>query len=178
MRCAAFCKLTDRFLFNPFWSALLLFGLSALALGGAYFSQFVLGMLPCSLCLLQRIPHSLIVVTSLIALFLERRGKAKPAAFMIFLCGLFALSGAAIASYHVGVEQHWWTSFLEACAADFSSGDLLATIEKTAAVRCDVVPWSLFGISMAGYNALLSAGMAVYAVAASILITRRTNGLS
>ncbi len=177
MRCAAFCKITDRVFYTPFWAGLLLGGLSALALGGAYFSQYVLGMAPCSLCLLQRIPHAAIVVVGLAAVFLARRGRVKPAALMIFLSAPIALTGAAIAGYHVGVEQHWWTSFLEACAADLTSDNLLAKIEQTAAVRCDVVPWSLFGVSMAGYNALLSVGMSGYAVIASILMTRRANGL-
>lgn len=177
MRCEIFGKMMTGVFYNPLWSGLFLFGLSTLALGGAYFSQYVLGTAPCSLCLLQRIPHAVIITSGLIAFFMARKGRTKPAALMIFLSGLAALAGAAIAGYHVGVEHHWWASFLEACSADLSSENLLARIENAAAVRCDAVPLSLFGVSMAGYNALLSAGMFVYALIASILITRRANGL-
>lgn len=177
MRCVTSCKILDKIFHNAFWSGLLLAVLSATALAGAYFSQYVLGLAPCPLCLYQRIPHAVIIVSGLLAVFLARKGKTKPAAFIIFLISLIALTGSGIAGYHVGVEQHWWVSFLEACTANLPSGDLLKAIEQTAAVRCDVVPLSVFGISMAGYNALLSAGMFAYALIASILITRRANGL-
>jgi disulfide bond formation protein DsbB len=173
MRCAASCKRLDYIFHNASWTGLFLAALSAAALAGAYFSQYVLGLAPCPLCLYQRIPHAVIIILGFGALFLARRHRVKPAAFVIFLSGLAALTGAVIASYHVGVEHHWWASFLEACTADLSQGDLLEKIQQTAAVRCDTVAWSLFGISMAGYNALLSFGMIVYALIASILITRR-----
>lgn len=176
MSCATFCKIMDLFLRDARYAAAAMAGLSAVALGGAYFSQYVLGMAPCILCLYQRIPHALIILLGLGAFFLARRGQAKRASFALFIAALVALAGALLAGYHTGVEQHWWVSHFEGCAADLSGGDLMKQIESSMAVRCDTVPWSLFGISMAGYNALLSAGMAGYAALSSILITRRANG--
>lgn len=177
MRCAILSRIQDSIFHNAQCAGLFLAACSAAALAGAYFSQYVLGLAPCPLCLYQRIPHAILIALGLMAVFLARKGQVKPAAFVIFLSSLIALGGAAIAAYHVGVEHHWWVSFLEACTADLSPDNLLKTIEKTAAVRCDVVPLSVFGISMAGYNALLSAAMFAYALIASILITRRANGL-
>lgn len=178
MRCNHFCKITELFLHDARFAALLLAGLSLAALAGAYFFQYVVGLAPCSLCLLQRIPHALIAALGLAAFVLARKGKVKPAALLIFLAGVTALGESALAGYHAGVEQHWWVSFLEACTVPVDTGavNLLQRLEQTAAVRCDEIPWSLFGVSMAGYNAILSLGMGVYGILAAVLITRRSNG--
>lgn len=161
--------------------ALLTIGISAAALAGAYFFQYVVGLQPCILCLYQRVPHGLIVILGVFALFLARKPSGqKQAAFVILLISLLYFIGTGLGFYHAGVEQHWWVSFLEACSNPMiSSGtqDLLSQIENAKSVRCDSVPWQMFGISMAGYNGLLSGLMAVYTAAAAIFITRRANGL-
>ncbi|MDB5491834.1 MAG: disulfide bond formation DsbB family protein [Micavibrio sp.] len=161
-------------------ASLTIVAVSAAALAGAYFFQFVIGLQPCMLCLYQRAPHALEILLGLGAFLLARKGKAKQAAFVILLCAVVYFAEAVIAFYHAGVEQHWWVSFLEACSNPMLSNnpaDLLSVIEKAESVRCDAVPWSLLGISMAGYNALLSLGMFAYTMAAALLITRRANGL-
>jgi disulfide bond formation protein DsbB len=79
-------------------------------------------------------------------------------------------ASAGLAGYHVGVEQHWWES--PACAAGgdigaLSAQELLAQIRGAPIVRCDEVAWSLFGLSMAAWNALASLGLgALFAAAA------------
>jgi disulfide bond formation protein DsbB len=94
----------------------------------------------------------------------------------MILAGLAALAGAGIALYHVGVEQQWWPG-TSGCGAGALSGaagldSLREQIESAPIVRCSDVPWSLFGISMAGYNALLSAALALFAFAAGKAISR------
>ena len=176
MRCALLCKIMELFLTRPRATGLLVACISLSALAGAYFFQYVVGLAPCPLCLYQRIPHAMIVVLGLIISALSKRPKA--AALVILLVSFTYMAEATLAFYHAGVEQHWWRSFLEACTmqVDGTSNNLLQQIEQTKAVRCDTIPWQMFGISMAGYNATLSAIMATYTLIASIMITRRSNG--
>lgn len=154
--------------------------LAIVSLGSAFTAQYGFGLEPCSLCLLQRWPYGVIAVLAIAALIAARARHLSIVALLVLLCALSLLVGGIIAAYHVGVEQHWWVSFLEGCAVNLNSAsplDLLKQIESTAAVRCDQIPWSLFGISMAGYNALLSLGAAPVTALSALLIIRRRNGL-
>lgn len=159
-----------------------IFLVSVTALAAALTAQFAFGLDPCPLCLYQRVPYvlaALFAVGGLAAAHAPERLKIS--AFLVFLCGLCFLAGGVIAFYHAGVEQHWWTSFLEGCAVNFALDDpkgLMALIEAKPAVRCDEIPWAdpVLGLSMAAYNAMASAGLAAGSVAASILIARKANG--
>lgn len=130
--------------------------LGIIALGSAYGFQYLGGLQPCALCLYQRWPWWAAIALGAAALFL--RGRA-----MGLVLGLLAsavvLGGAGIAAFHVGVEQHWWPG-LASCGgvsdAPMTLEALKRQIMSAPVVRCDEIPWSLFGISMAGYNALLS----------------------
>ncbi len=144
----------------------LLLGVSAAILAAAFASQYIGGLEPCVLCLYQRVPYGAVIALSGLGLGLS--GLAPPPKGVIVslagLCAVAFLINAGIATFHVGVEQHWWQG-TEACGA---AGTTARTIEELRAqilaapvVRCDVVPWSLFGISMAGYNVLASLGLAV-----------------
>ena len=147
------------------------------ALGAALVSQYGFGLNPCPLCIYQRWPYGIIMVLSALGLLLGLKHKDKAVAALVFACGAMFLAGGLIAAYHTGVEQHWWTSFLEGCAVDFSAAkDLLKQIESASAARCDEIPWSLFGISMAGYNALISLIAAPVVCVCALLIVRRANG--
>lgn len=137
-------------------------GASAATLAVAYAFQYVGGLAPCALCLYQRIPYGVVIVlaaaTVIFAGLLGRRGVAAAA----LASALVFLAGAAIAGFHVGVEQHWWEG-LSACGsggADLSIEELKAQILAAPVVRCDEVLWSLLGISMAGYNFLASLAFA------------------
>ena len=123
---------------------------------GAFAFQYLGGLAPCHLCLLQRWPHAIAVLLGLVILAWPRRGLAV-------LAALVMLVGAGIAVYHVGVEQAWWagpTSCTAPEPAAQSSGELLDQILQTPVVLCDQVAWSLWGVSMAGWNAILSLGLA------------------
>lgn len=144
---------------------------SAVVLGAALLSQYWGGLAPCELCLLQRWPWSAAIAISLVALFAGSRAALPWVALVLALA--FA-TGVAFAFYHIGVEQHWFAG-PSACTA--SSGGA-ATIEDvrrqilgTAPVLCDRVQWSLFGVSLAGWNLLASLVMA--AVCAAVFARTR-----
>jgi disulfide bond formation protein DsbB len=129
---------------------------SAATLGAGFFFQHVIGLVPCELCIWQRWPHVAAVVLGGLALALGRR-------LALALAAAALVAGAGIAAYHVGVEQHWWQGPTTCGAPDFGTltpQQMLEALRAAPIVRCDEIPWSLFGISMAGYNALLSAGLA------------------
>lgn len=134
------------------WYAALAGAGSAALLIGAFAFQYVGGLAPCHLCLLQRWPHGVAVALALVFLVMPRR-------FLALLGALAVAVGAGIAVYHVGVEQAWWagpTSCTAPSAGAMSASDLMNQILTTPVVLCDQVAWSLWGISMAGWNAILS----------------------
>lgn len=128
-------------------------------LGGAYIAQYGFGLPPCEMCWWQRYPLFAAVVLAALA-FLRPPGRVLTALAAVAI----AISGA-IGAFHAGVEYGWWEG-LTACAADApaSGGDPLEAIINAPLVRCDVAPWSLFGISLAGWNFLI-AGASVVAIA-------------
>ena len=121
---------------------------------GAFAFQYIGGMVPCVLCLYQRWPHAAAVLIGLMGLKIG--GRVLP-----LLGALAAATSAAIGVFHVGVEQRWWEG-LATCTVDTLSGvsgaDLLNTdLTVGAPVRCDAIPWEMFGVSMAGWNVIVSA---------------------
>ena len=129
----------------------------ALVLGALGF-QHLGGMAPCQMCYWQRWPHYAAAALGGLALLLagDRRPVLLAAAVIIALC---LLTSAGIGVYHVGVEQKLWAGPGGCTAADVTGSfdDIMKQIIATPVVRCDEIPWSLFGISMAGYNVLISA---------------------
>jgi disulfide bond formation protein DsbB len=129
---------------------------SLLLLLGALAFQYFGGLAPCHLCILQRWPHGIAVALGLLVLVWPRRGLA-------LLAGLVVLVGAGIGLYHVGVENGWWqgpTTCTAPAPGNVAPGELLDQILATPVVLCDQVAWSMLGISMAGWNAILSLGLA------------------
>ena len=86
---------------------------------------------------------------------------------IVVLAALSIGISGAIGAFHAGVEYGWWQGLTQ-CAQppSASGGDFMKQIMNAPLIRCDVAPWSLFGISLAGYNAILSLGgmMAIFAV--------------
>ena len=123
----------------------------ALLLGGALVSQYGFGLYPCEMCMWQRYPHYAALGLALLASF------AGPKRMWTLLAALAILVSGAIGAFHAGVEYHWWEG-ITGCAltADTSAGDALDAIMNAPLVRCDEAPWSLFGISLAGWNFLVS----------------------
>jgi disulfide bond formation protein DsbB len=131
--------------------------LPAALLGGAMAFQYVGGLVPCELCHWQRWPHGAAIVVALAAFVLP----PKPARAAVVIAALLAMVSGAIGVYHWGVEQHIFQGLTQ-CTAAATGGnaeDVLKDIfATTKIVRCDQPQWSLFGISMAGWNAILSLG--------------------
>lgn len=142
----------------------LILAASAATLTGAFLFQYVGGLAPCVLCIYQRYPYGVTIALAAAALFLAD-GRARGA--LLLLCGVAFLAGAGIGVFHVGVEQHWWEGTAACTGESGPAGSLealKAQILATPVVRCDQIAWSLFGISMAGYNVLISLALALVSV--------------
>jgi disulfide bond formation protein DsbB len=141
-------------------------------LGGAYASQYLGGLHPCEMCWWQRYPHVAAIPLALAAY--ASRGRPCVSALLAGLAGLAVGISGLIGLFHAGVEYGWWEG-LTTCSTTPSGGsgaDMLNQIMATPMIRCDVAPWSLFGISLAGYNGLLS-GAAALAILALLLQWRK-----
>ena len=138
--------------------ALFVAGMSALALTGALIGQYGFGLHPCDLCVYQRIPFVLNIILALLGYFWA--SKQKP---IIAISGISFFINSGIAMFHSGVERKWWAGLTGCSTPDMSGSieDLLKRIQETDVVRCDEIPWSMFGLSMANYNVAFCLGMAI-----------------
>lgn len=139
---------------------------SIATLGGAYFFEYVLGYMPCHLCLQERVPYMIAIAASLATLITARGDKAASIApvTLMALCALVLAFDAGLSAYHAGVEYKFWAGpetctsaslvvhSLDALNAELTTG--------TRIPRCDAAAWTLFGVSLAGYNMLIAAGLA------------------
>ena len=119
---------------------------------GAYSFEYMGGLYPCKLCYWQRYPHFLnILIFPLIYLF--------PLRSLSLICAISMFVSSILAFYHVGVEQKYWpgpNSCTNSSIEGLTTDQLLDQIMNAPLVRCDEVVWDLFGISMAGWNVLIS----------------------
>jgi disulfide bond formation protein DsbB len=136
-------------------------------LGGALGSQYIGGLYPCEMCYWQRWPHGAAIVLALLA-FTSTATSKRSIGLTLLAAFAIAISGA-IGVYHAGVEARIFEGFTT-CTA--TGGLSLEDLMKVPLIRCDQVQWSLFGISMAGWNAILSLSGAVLIVFL-ILMSRR-----
>ena len=137
--------------------ALALFVPAAL-LAGAYGSQHLGGLHPCEMCYWQRWPHFAAVAFALLSF--ATRGAADRGRSFVWLAALAMLVSGGIGVYHAGVEAGIFEGLTQ-CSTSGGSGDILADIMATPLIRCDEVQFSFLGISMAGWNAILSIGFAL-----------------
>lgn len=133
-------------------------GVPAALLAGAYISQYAFGLYPCEMCWWQRYPHFAAIGLAALAFVMQ------PARVWAVLAGLAVLTSGLIGGFHAGVEYGWWPG-ITACA---KVGAVDVLNPSAPLVRCDQAPWTLFGISLAGFNFLISsaAGAAIVALAA------------
>jgi len=141
------------------------------ALGTAYVAQYGFGLEPCTLCLYQRVPYWVTAALGLAAMAMQAGGLRWAT---VALAGLVFLTGAGIAFYHVGVEQHWWLSAV--CDSSIETGlsveQLAERLMATPPQACDQINWSLFGISMATYNTAVSLVLGAATLAGAQILRR------
>lgn len=157
---------------SPLFSHRNAVGIVALAAAGlliaVFAMQYIGGLAPCSLCLTQRWPHGIALVLGLVALM-----PITAAPVRRLLLALIALSfavTAGVGAYHAGVEYGWFTG-PTACSGTITGNtveELKRALMAQPVVRCDEVAWSLFGISLAGYNFLASSALAVFSATAAL----------
>ena len=137
-----------------------------LLLGGALLSQYVGGLYPCEMCWWQRYAHGAALILSGLAFTAPAPGN-RARAFTALAMLAIAVSGV-IGAFHAGVEYHWWEGLTRCTSTGAGS---LGDIMSIPLVRCDQSQWNFYGVSLAGFNAILSLGAA--AIVAGLLLRSR-----
>ena len=145
------------------WAGLLAGVVGLTLFTGALAFQYLGGLPPCEMCYWQRWPHIAAAILGLGGAALAGRGalKGKAGLWLPSLAiAALALSGF-IGIFHAGVEWDWWEGPTACAGLGFDPGALSGP-DAFRIVRCDVAAWRLFGLSLAGYNALISLGAAAF----------------
>ena len=139
-------------------------------LSSAYSAQYIGGLRPCILCLYERIPWFITGALMLVTILMQFSGPARRS--ILLIAALVMLAGAGLGGYHVGVEQEIFQppTTCSATTTPNTLNELKALLQTSMPPRCDEISWSLFGISLAGFNAIAS-----FAMALAALIGRRTS---
>ncbi len=141
--------------------------IAAAALGGAWYFQLALDLQPCPLCLEQRYAYyAAVPLAALVAFAAKREAPVSLLLAGLAVLALLALGNAGLAAYHAGVEWKFWPGPGDCSGPvlDLSkAGSLLDQLDKVKVVRCDEVQWKFLGLSLAGYNVLLSLGLSALA---------------
>ena len=148
-------------------AALAILVIATATIAGAWFFQLVLDIKPCPLCLEQRYAYyTIIPLAALIALLARRGGPRAVLLLGLVLLLLAGLGNAVFGAYHAGVEWGFWKGPTD-CTGPVgnlgSAGTLLERLDTVKVIRCDEVQWRFLGLSLAGYNALISLLMAAIA---------------
>jgi disulfide bond formation protein DsbB len=150
---------------------------SAATILGAYFFQYVMGLPPCPLCLQQRIPYYIAIPFGLLlAVAVLRGARTSLVRGGLATLAVVMMLGVLLGAYHAGVEWKLWEGPTDCTGPirDFgSAGNLLRQMERTSIVRCDEAVWRFLGLSLAGYNVLISAVLAGLAIGAVALNQRQ-----
>jgi len=137
-----------------------------ITIAGAWFFQLVLDIRPCPLCLEQRYAYYLAIpLAALVALGAAKGASRGLLGIGLVILALAALANAGLGAYHAGVEWGFWQGPTDCTGpmVDLGGGGLLDTLNKVKVVRCDEVQWRFLGLSLAGYNVLISLLMAAIA---------------
>ena len=150
----------------------LLLLLAAVAILAAAWSVQELGFKPCELCFKERYAFYAGAPIAALTAWLASRSAHAAARGLFVLLALIFLANAGLAFYHVGVEQHWWagpSACTGALTAPLNVNDLAKAVNVEPVVPCDVPPLWIFGLSLAAWDVVVSAAMAIYAALASRL---------
>lgn len=152
---------------DPFQRALAIAAVLAAALAGAWGFQIIGDLAPCPLCLQQRWPYYTGVPLALGLAFIIKAGARVGVVKCGFLLLALLLAGSAVfGTFHSGVEWGWWQGPTDCAGGRPITGkasDLLAQIARTRVVACNEAAFRFLGISLAGYNAVISAALCILA---------------
>jgi disulfide bond formation protein DsbB len=142
--------------------------IGAATLIGAWIFQYGFGIVPCELCLEQRYAYYFVIPAGALLAIAASRGLDKRwVALGLIVLALATLANASLATYHSGVEWGWWKG-PTACTGPLTdlgnASDLLKRLNEVKIVRCDEVQWRFLGLSLAGYNVLISLLMTAIAL--------------
>jgi disulfide bond formation protein DsbB len=143
-------------------------GAAALLLLAVFAMQYLGGLAPCELCLWQRWPHGAVILFGGLALLPAASDSGRRV--LLGLCALSFATTAGIGFYHAGVEYGLFAG-PTACSGAITGGtieELRQQLTAAPVVRCDEAPWSLLGISLAGYNVLVSGALAAFCAVAAL----------
>ena len=148
------------------------FALGLATIAGAWGSQLIGGLVPCELCLEQRMAYYWgLPVLALVLVLWNRLPLMVWYIAMAVVTAIFVW-GAYMGAYHAGVEWGFWPG-PTACTGVGEAMDFDALSNLTPVIGCDVVQFRLFGISLAGYNALISVAIVVMLLGAMVFQARR-----
>lgn len=141
---------------------------SALAIAGAFYFQWGLGYVPCRLCLIERLPYYAAMPLTLLGLFAPERTTR----LLLGGAALALLGGAGLSVYHAGAEWGFWPGPSD-CGGGAGANpreitDFLNALQATRVADCSTAAWRLFGVSLAGWNALVAAVLASVAGTAAL----------
>ena len=141
--------------------------IAAVTIAGAWFFQLVLDIRPCPLCLEQRYAYYFAIpLAILLAIGAARRAPRGLLIAGFAVLALAVLANAGLGAYHAGVEWKLWKGPTDCTGplTDLGSGNLLDRLKTVKVIRCDDVQWTFLGLSLAGYNALISLLMGALAL--------------
>jgi len=150
---------------TPLQAALVVFILAFATIASAWVFEWA-GYAPCELCLMQRWAYYAGVPLAALVAVIAMRGPRALAGAGLALLGLLFIGSMIFGVYHAGVEWGFWpgpTGCTGALAKADSMQDFLKQLETTKVVRCDAVAIRILGLSLAGWNAVMSAAMAALA---------------
>jgi disulfide bond formation protein DsbB len=148
----------------------------ALTIAGAWFFQLVIGLKPCPMCLEQRWPYYIgIPLALIVALAAWRRAPRTVVVIGLIALAALMLWGTGMGVYHAGVEWKFWPGPTECTGTpDFGgAGGLLNRLQTINITRCDEAAWRFLGLSLAGYNAIISLALTVVAAVGAWSAARR-----
>ena len=141
--------------------------IGAATLAGAWFFEYVLDIKPCPMCLEQRYAYYLLIVLGAVLAFAAPRLPRAVAIAGLAIMALAAFGNSIYGAFHAGVEWGYWPGPASCSGAvpDLgSAGSLLDRLDKVKVIRCDEVQWRFLGLSLAGYNFLISGLMGLIAL--------------
>jgi disulfide bond formation protein DsbB len=160
-------------------AAIAIAAVGAAAIVGAWIFQYALGLKPCPLCLEQRYAYYFAIPLAIMVLLGDQVGASRKVLFAALVAiALGMLWNAGLGVYHSGIEWNWWAGPQECAGAldDLgSAGGLLNKLQSISVVRCDEAAWRFLGLSLAGYNALISFALAAIAAWAAAMEWQRLN---